>query len=59
MDLKKYNLFENLAKDIPEWINNIHIVNPSIVETRVFFLMVLRQDFDDDDLKIKFFAYIF
>lgn len=35
IDLKKYNLSENLAKDILKWINNIHIVNYNIAETRL------------------------
>ena len=34
-DMKKCNLFENLAYDRSEWRNRIRVTNPNIVGTRL------------------------
>ena len=35
IDMKKYNLSENLAQDKLEWRNIIHVADPNIVGTRL------------------------
>ena len=35
IDLKKYNLSEDLARDRSEWRNRIHVADPNIVGIRL------------------------
>ena len=36
IDLKKCNLYEDLAYDRSEWRNKIHVADPNIVGTRLW-----------------------
>ena len=35
IDLKKYNLLEDLAHDRLEWRNRVHVADPNLARTRL------------------------